>query len=297
VPVQNRVESHFKELTFKFRGNRIVGVRGFNIPREEKIFNEELLELYSLPVGFNTAAYYDRICQAVEKENECFVLVKDWIADFNLYTIGKLPLPDADFDGYFMGGLNKIHTKYLLGGRLKISNWKERNGKRIDGEFIKLFTSLLAAKRNSLVRLKDALFELQKSKTGSEEVSTITVISDEAAPNAKGEIASIIEKYLDEVRAYIPKDYEKLCRALEGYFSKGFFPQCGKINIAKLNKKKLGKILNWIFREIKPNEKMTFEYVEFASKHISTFEGVTFSESDFRKCNLYNYIASEREKK
>lgn len=295
VPVQNRVERHFKELTFKFRGNRIVGFKGINIPREEKIFNEELLELYSLPVGFNKAAYFDRIYTAVEKENECFVLVKDWITDFNLYSIDKLPLPDADFDRYFMGGLNKIYTKYLLGGRLKITNWSERNGKRIDGEFINLFTSLLAAKLNCLLKLKDALSELQNTKTGSEVMPEISLPHQNIIPSKEtNPITQKIEEMLQEVKDRIPHDYDNLVTALAQFFQFGTFPVgISVIRVQKVNKKALGWILYSIYKELKPEEKLSYQYLLFAKQNISKFQGDVLPEVGYSKCNLYRFFTQK----
>lgn len=295
LPVQNRVESHFKVLTFKFRGSRIVGVKGHNIQREEKMFDEELLELYSLPVGFNKTAYYDRICQAFEKENECFALVKDWITDFNLYSIGKLPLPDGNVDGYFMNGLNKVYTKYLLGGRLKISNWKERNGKRIDGEFIKSFTSLLAAKRNFLLKLKDALFELQNPKTGSEKVPESSLRHGNIIqPKETDSITQKIEERLQEVKDRIPHDYDILVSALAQYFETGIFPDdVSVIRVQRINKKAFGWILYSIYTVLKPEEKLSYQYLLFAKQNISKFQRDDLPEVGYSKCNLYRYFTQK----
>ena len=91
-----------------------------------------------------------------------------------------------------------------------------------------------------------------------------------------------------------PGDFSILTKALEIYFKTGSFPPVEKIiRIGRVNKKRLGWNLNLLYREIKVNEKLSGEYLEFAKTNISLFTDATFDKTDFTKGNLYAYFTTK----
>lgn len=105
-----------------------------------------------------------------------------------------------------------------------------------------------------------------------------------------------IEHYLIDFKEKINKnDYQIFVDALIMYFSDGTFPQFDEtIKIGKVNIKALGWALNQLYRSQK-NEKLSIDYLQFAKKHISTFNKVSFDEENHQKSTLYKYFTTKTE--
>ena len=111
-------------------------------------------------------------------------------------------------------------------------------------------------------------------------------------------ILSTIEDFLfafKEKAILSDSNYEILVNALTQYFKFGTFPNIKKpISVSNVNKKKIGWVLNEIFRAIKDNnEKLPIEYLKFAKHNISIFKNVSFDEDNFLKSNLYKYFTTK----
>ncbi len=112
------------------------------------------------------------------------------------------------------------------------------------------------------------------------------------------EIQTSILQYLDEfANLMTPGDFSILTAALEIYFKTGSFPLVEKtIRIGRVNKKRLGWNLNLLYREIKVNEKLSVDYLEFAKTKISLFTDATFDKNDITKGNLYAYFTTKTDR-
>ena len=65
-----------------------------------------------------------------------------------------------------------------------------------------------------------------------------------------------------------------------------------KINLGKINKKKVGWALKEIYTTI-TNEGLTYEYLAFIKENVLLFKDVELNKDDFFYCNLYKYFTTK----
>jgi hypothetical protein len=65
-----------------------------------------------------------------------------------------------------------------------------------------------------------------------------------------------------------------------------------KVNLGRLNKKKVGWALKEIYTSI-TNESLTYEYLEFIKGNVLLFKDVELKKDDFFYCNLYKYFTTK----
>ena len=65
-----------------------------------------------------------------------------------------------------------------------------------------------------------------------------------------------------------------------------------KINLGRINKKKVGWALKEIYTTI-TNEGLTYEYLEFIKENVLLFKDVELNKDDLFYCNLYKYFTTK----
>lgn len=109
----------------------------------------------------------------------------------------------------------------------------------------------------------------------------------------------VLEDWLFEFRNDMTtNDYDVLIAALHNFFTTGVFPILyNSIHINATNKKLVGWNLSRIYRKIKRNEKLSYDYLLFAKKHLSIFKDNELPKEDFRKSTFYKYFVTNPHKK
>ena len=117
---------------------------------------------------------------------------------------------------------------------------------------------------------------------------------DDDKDNQNNILKSTIEEYLETISEKIkPIEYNLLVDALYKYFKNNDAPILEKkINLGRLNKKKVGWVLKEIYWSVK-KDKLSYEYLYFAKQNISIFENVELNKDDFFYCNLYKYFTTK----
>lgn len=110
----------------------------------------------------------------------------------------------------------------------------------------------------------------------------------------KSQYVEMIQDHLEEIHFANDGSYQNLVSALDIYFDLGVFPMPYKqINFNRVNKKKIGWALNNIYREAKPNQSLSLEYLKYAKENLSLFKQYPLDESNFRKSNLYKMFTQK----
>ena len=65
-----------------------------------------------------------------------------------------------------------------------------------------------------------------------------------------------------------------------------------KINLGRINKKKVGWALKEIYTTI-TNDGLTYEYLDFIKDNVLLFKDVELNKDDFFYCNLYKYFTTK----
>lgn len=103
----------------------------------------------------------------------------------------------------------------------------------------------------------------------------------------------IIEKLEDVLSGVNTIQYGLLVDMLNKYFKNDRVAfSVNKINLGRLNKKKVGWALKEIYTTI-TNEGLTYEYLEFIKENVLLFKDVELNKDDLFYCNLYKYFTTK----
>lgn len=103
----------------------------------------------------------------------------------------------------------------------------------------------------------------------------------------------IIEKLENVLTNVNTTQYGLLVDMLNKYFQNNRVNfSVNKINLGRLNKKKVGWALKEIYTSI-TNESLTYEYLEFIKENVLLFKDVELKKNDFFYCNLYKYFTTK----
>lgn len=118
-------------------------------------------------------------------------------------------------------------------------------------------------------------------------------------PEKTDKILTVLEEWLFEFKNDMDiEGYNILTNALYQFFTKDTFPIIyNPIHINATNKKLVGWNLSRIYRKIKLNEDLSYDYLLFAKKHLSIFKGNKLPKENFRKSTFYKYFSTNPHKK
>jgi hypothetical protein len=103
----------------------------------------------------------------------------------------------------------------------------------------------------------------------------------------------ILEKLEDILTNVNTTQYGLLVDMLIKYFENDRVPfKVNKINLGRINKKKVGWALKEIYTTI-TNESLTYEYLEFIKENVLLFKDVELNKDDLFYCNLYKYFTTK----
>lgn len=103
----------------------------------------------------------------------------------------------------------------------------------------------------------------------------------------------ILEKLEDVLTNVNTTQYGLLVDMLIKYFENDRVAfKVNKINLGRINKKKVGWALKEIYTTI-TNEGLTYEYLEFIKENVLLFKDVELNKDDFFYCNLYKYFTTK----
>lgn len=119
----------------------------------------------------------------------------------------------------------------------------------------------------------------------------LPIISDNLNDSFINDI--IIEKLEDVLSGVNTIQYGLLVDMLNKYFKNDRVAfSVNKINLGRLNKKKVGWALKEIYTTI-TNEGLTYEYLEFIKENVLLFKDVELNKDDLFYCNLYKYFTTK----
>lgn len=119
----------------------------------------------------------------------------------------------------------------------------------------------------------------------------LPIISDNLNDSFINDI--IIEKLEDVLTGVNTIQYGLLVDMLNKYFLNDRVTfSTNKVNLGRLNKKKVGWALKEIYTSI-TNESLTYEYLEFIKENVLLFKDVELKKDDFFYCNLYKYFTTK----
>ncbi|WP_158981132.1 MULTISPECIES: hypothetical protein [unclassified Flavobacterium] len=103
----------------------------------------------------------------------------------------------------------------------------------------------------------------------------------------------ILEKLEDVLSNVNTTQYGLLVDMLNKYFQNDRVSfKVNKINLGRINKKKVGWALKEIYTTI-TNEGLTYEYLAFLKENVLLFKDVELNKDDFFYCNLYKYFTTK----
>lgn len=103
----------------------------------------------------------------------------------------------------------------------------------------------------------------------------------------------ILEKLEDVLSNVNTTQYGLLVDMLNKYFQNDRVSfKVNKINLGRINKKKVGWALKEIYTTI-TNEGLTYEYLAFLKENVLLFKDVELNNDDFFYCNLYKYFTTK----
>lgn len=103
----------------------------------------------------------------------------------------------------------------------------------------------------------------------------------------------ILEKLEDVLTNVNTTQYGLLVDMLIKYFENDRVAfKVNKINLGRINKKKVGWALKEIYTTI-TNEGLTYEYLEFIKENVLLFKDVELNKDDLFYCNLYKYFTTK----
>ena len=103
----------------------------------------------------------------------------------------------------------------------------------------------------------------------------------------------ILEKLEDVLTNVNTTQYGLLVDMLIKYFENDRVSfKVNKINLGRINKKKVGWALKEIYTTI-TNEGLTYEYLAFLKENVLLFKDVELNKDDFFYCNLYKYFTTK----
>lgn len=103
----------------------------------------------------------------------------------------------------------------------------------------------------------------------------------------------ILEKLEDVLSNVNTTQYGLLVDMLNKYFQNDRVSfKVNKINLGRINKKKVGWALKEIYTTI-TNEGLTYEYLAFIKENVLLFKDVELNKDDFFYCNLYKYFTTK----
>ncbi|WP_288981930.1 hypothetical protein [uncultured Flavobacterium sp.] len=131
------------------------------------------------------------------------------------------------------------------------------------------------------------LIDVTSSNIQIEIPTTITNLNDSFINDI------ILEKLEDVLTNVNTTQYGLLVDMLIKYFENDRVAfKVNKINLGRINKKKVGWALKEIYTTI-TNEGLTYEYLEFIKENVLLFKDVELNKDDFFYCNLYKYFTTK----
>lgn len=174
---------------------------------------------------------------------------------------------------------------------------KEKGQRTFDANRVLLLSKIYFGLVNKTLKIgvdnaEEALKPAQETKLVPKQ-STNDIESIEKSSINNFMRLTIIEKLEDVLTNVNNIQYDLIVEMLNKYFQNNRVTfSTSKINLGKLNKKKVGWALKEIYTSI-TNESLSYEYLEFIKENVLLFRDVELKKDDFFYCNLYKYFTTK----
>jgi hypothetical protein len=304
--IQNSCNGHFyfnaKKSIYLTRSERLATEDDIYFDLSERLY-EILSKLFNWYAELEMDEFKEsldvRLAELPDKDVKVEYLKKKYLDNFNQFE----QLIEANpFQGFSLQELKDcwfllIENDHLL-SLIEYLKFAVLNTKRIPGNFpgkndFHLFENYFLSDNLQIaykgMKLEKRINYLKRKIEDFDEPSMPKTDNDNEF------LHSSIEDWLNDFKNNMTQiDYTNLTQAIKYYFLNGKFPTMDrKINIGKVNKKRLGWALNKIYGSQRSNA-LPMEYLRFAKDNISIFANVDFDEQNFRKSNLYKYFTTKQ---